>query len=153
MIRLLWTASVEVRYYLRRYAEQHHPRPDPDQAGTQVGRPGDAPVGSLGGLPPPGSLLSSTAEPPGGLHLVVLVCLWSALANAALTLMNWQIGHLIDVEVLQGERAADSQKVVASLAQQVSWTPFRELLPLASDEARRFYAQEIIDRNLSVRES
>ena len=112
----------------------------------------------------------------------------AAYANASLTLMNWQIGHLVDVEVLRGQRAADSQKVVASLAQQltnrfgqgfdrtnlyrmirfaqlfpdrelvaslaqqVSWTHFRELLPLASDEARAFYTQETIARNLSVRE-
>lgn len=41
---------------------------------------------------------------------------------------------------------------VASLAQHVSWTHFRELLPLGSGEARIFYVQETIDRRLSVRE-
>lgn len=39
-------------------------------------------------------------------------------ANAALTLMNWQIGRLIDVEVLQRERADYAQEIVASLGQQ-----------------------------------
>ena len=43
-------------------------------------------------------------------------------------------------------------ELVASLAQQVSWTHFRELLPLATDDARAFYEREIIDRHLSVRE-
>lgn len=43
-------------------------------------------------------------------------------------------------------------ELVASLAQQVSWTHFRELLPLATDDARAFYVKEIIDRHLSVRE-
>lgn len=41
---------------------------------------------------------------------------------------------------------------VASLAQQVSWTHFRELLPLASDEARTFYVNEVAARHLGVRE-
>ena len=41
-------------------------------------------------------------------------------------------------------------ELVASLAQQVSWTHFRELLPLATDDARAFYVKEIIDRHLSV---
>lgn len=43
-------------------------------------------------------------------------------------------------------------ELVASMAQQVSWTHFRELLPLATDEARAFYVKEIIDRHLSVRD-
>lgn len=43
-------------------------------------------------------------------------------------------------------------ELVASLAQQVSWTHFRELLPLATDDARAFYVKEIIDRHLSVRD-
>lgn len=43
-------------------------------------------------------------------------------------------------------------ELVASLAQQVSWTHFRELFPLATDDARAFYVREIIDRHLSVRD-
>ena len=34
----------------------------------------------------------------------------------------------------------------------MSWTHFRELLPLATDDARAFYVKEIIDRHLSVRD-
>ena len=44
------------------------------------------------------------------------------------------------------------EQIVASLAQQLSWTHFRELIPLKSVEARDFYAQEVADKRLSVRE-
>lgn len=43
-------------------------------------------------------------------------------------------------------------QIVASLAQQLSWTHFRELLPLTTDDSRAFYVKETIDRNLSVRD-
>lgn len=42
--------------------------------------------------------------------------------------------------------------LVASLAQQVSWTHFRELLPLATDDARAFYVKETIERRTGVRD-
>lgn len=41
-------------------------------------------------------------------------------ADAALTLMNWEIGRLIAVEVLQRERAGYDQQIVARLSQQLS---------------------------------
>lgn len=41
-------------------------------------------------------------------------------ADAALTIMNWEIGHLIDVEVLQRERAEYAQQIVATLSQQLT---------------------------------
>lgn len=41
---------------------------------------------------------------------------------------------------------------VASLAQQVSWTHFRVLLPLVNDDARTFYVEETIARSLGVRD-
>ncbi|WP_370893997.1 PDDEXK nuclease domain-containing protein [Janibacter sp. GXQ6167] len=108
--------------------------------------------------------------------------------DATLTLRNWYIGRMIDVAVLREGRAGHDQKLVASLAQQltsrygrgydrtnlyrmvrfsqqftepelvaslaqqVSWTHFRELLPLATDDARAFYGREIIERHFSVRE-
>ena len=76
----------------------------------------------------------------------------AAQVNATLTLRNWYIGRLIDVAVLREGRAGHDQELVASLAQHFSWTHFRELLPLATDDARAFYVKEIIDRHLSVRE-
>ncbi len=41
-------------------------------------------------------------------------------ANAALTLMNWEIGRLIDEEVLQRERADYAKEIVALLGQQLT---------------------------------
>jgi len=44
------------------------------------------------------------------------------------------------------------EETVASLAPQLSWTHFREILPLASDEARGFYVRQAVALRLSVRE-
>ncbi|MCL1874346.1 MAG: PDDEXK nuclease domain-containing protein [Clostridiales bacterium] len=48
-------------------------------------------------------------------------------------------------------RFPDSQ-IVVPLAQQLSWSHFIALLPLKSDEAFMFYAQDVIDRRFGVRE-
>ena len=108
-------------------------------------------------------------------------------ANAALTMMNWQIGHLIDAEVLGEQRAGYAEEIVASLGQQLtgrygrgydranlyrmikfaqvfpddeivaslgqrlSWTHFKALIPVHSDEARAFYIKQALDARLSVR--
>lgn len=109
-------------------------------------------------------------------------------ANAALTLMNWRIGRLIDAEILQEGRAGYDQEIVATLSPQLtrrfgrgfdksslyrmikfsqafpdieivatlspqlSWSHFREIIALPQAEARTFYANEAVARNLSVRE-
>ncbi|WP_347955797.1 PDDEXK nuclease domain-containing protein [Gordonia aichiensis] len=108
-------------------------------------------------------------------------------ANAALTLMNWQIGHLIDVEVLEQQRAEYAEEIVATLSQQLtdrygrgfdksnlyrmvrfsqtfpdreivatlgqqlSWSHFKVLFPVHSEEARAFYIQQTLNARLSVR--
>lgn len=41
-------------------------------------------------------------------------------ANAALTLMYWQIGHLIDADVLQHDRASYAQEIVGTLSPQLT---------------------------------
>lgn len=41
-------------------------------------------------------------------------------ANAALTLMNWHIGHMIDADVLKKERAGYGREIVATLSQQLT---------------------------------
>ncbi|MFD6894112.1 YhcG family protein [Rhodococcus sp. NPDC060086] len=41
-------------------------------------------------------------------------------ANAALTLMNWQIGHLIDTEVLAEQRAEYAQEIVVTLSRRLT---------------------------------
>lgn len=112
----------------------------------------------------------------------------ASYANATLTMTYWQIGSLIDTEVLRGERAdygsqilvslahelterfgrgfdrpnlsrmvkfarqfPDSE-IVASLAHKLSWTHIVALLPLKSDEARKFYASHVAAGRLTVRE-
>jgi len=112
----------------------------------------------------------------------------ASYANATLTMTYWQVGALIDSEVLGGERADygsqilvslaheltdrfgrgfdrpnlsrmvtfarqfPDPEIVASLAHKLSWTHFVALLPLKSDEARTFYADQVVAGHLSVRE-
>ncbi|MBD0020760.1 DUF1016 family protein [Gordonia pseudamarae] len=111
----------------------------------------------------------------------------AAQANVSLTMMNWQIGHLINTKVLGEQRAEYAQEIVATLSpqltkrygrgfdksslhrmvrfvqtfpdrqivatlgQQLSWSHFKVLLPVHSDEARDFYIQQALDARLSVR--
>jgi len=44
------------------------------------------------------------------------------------------------------------EQIVASLAPQLSWTHFREIIPVKTAEARAFYAEEAAARHLTVRE-
>ena len=48
--------------------------------------------------------------------------------DTAQTLMYWNIGRLIEVDVLQRECAYYARKIVASLGQQLSWTHFKTIL-------------------------
>ncbi|WP_440713029.1 PDDEXK nuclease domain-containing protein [Gordonia sp. FQ] len=111
----------------------------------------------------------------------------AAQANSVLTMMNWQIGHLIDSEVLGQQRAGYAEeivarlspqltkrygrgfdksslyrmvrfsqsfpdrRIVATLGQQLSWSHFKVLLPVYSDEAREFYIRQALEARLSVR--
>jgi len=49
-------------------------------------------------------------------------------------------------------RLYPDEQIVVSLAQQLSWTHIYTLLPLKSEQAREFYAAQMVDGNLSVRE-
>ena len=49
------------------------------------------------------------------------------------------------------ERFSDFE-IVATLSPQLSWSHIVELLPLKSDEARIYYAQDVLNRQLGVRE-
>jgi len=112
----------------------------------------------------------------------------AARANATLTVLNWQVGRLIDVEVLQRSRADygdqivatasqqltarfgsgfdktnlyrmvkfaqafPDEQIVATLSPQLSWSHIREILPLSTPDARRFYVDEVAAKRLGVRE-
>jgi predicted nuclease of restriction endonuclease-like (RecB) superfamily len=43
-------------------------------------------------------------------------------------------------------------EIVATLSRQLSWSHFRELIPLKDEKARLFYANEVAERNFGVRE-
>lgn len=43
-------------------------------------------------------------------------------------------------------------EIVATLSQQLSWSHFQEILPVESEEARTYYAQDAASRGLGVRE-
>ena len=76
----------------------------------------------------------------------------AAQVNATLTLRNWYIGRMIDVEVLKEGRAGYDEEIVATLSPKLSWSHFREIVALPHAEARSFYANEAAARNLSVRD-
>lgn len=75
----------------------------------------------------------------------------AARTNAALTLMNWHIGHMIDVEVLGEDRAGYDKEIVATLSQQLNWSHLNEVVPVRALEARTFYINQAISAHLSVR--
>jgi predicted nuclease of restriction endonuclease-like (RecB) superfamily len=146
------------------------------------------------GFSPVRRVASSEAAPPADLVERVSSLVREAreaiasYANATLTMTYWQVGALIDTEVLGGERADygsqilvslaheltdrfgrgfdrpnlsrmvtfarqfPDPEIVASLAHKLSWTHFVALLPLKSDEARTFYADQVVAGHLSVRE-
>ena len=43
-------------------------------------------------------------------------------------------------------------EIVATLSRQLSWSHFKEMLPLKSEEARMYYAKDAIERSYGVRE-
>ncbi len=71
--------------------------------------------------------------------------------NMALTLLYWRIGRRIHLEVLGSERAAYGEPIVATLWRQLSWSHFRELLPLDKPLQREFYAEMCRIEGWSVR--
>ena len=54
--------------------------------------------------------------------------------------------------MLGGERAEYGKRIVATLAHQLCWSHFQELLPVKSDEARIYYAQDAVNRRLGTKE-
>lgn len=48
----------------------------------------------------------------------------AATANYELTMMYWHIGERINHDVLDNERAAYGQKIVATLSRQLWWSHF-----------------------------
>lgn len=72
----------------------------------------------------------------------------SAQTNVTLTL---RIRHIIQAPLLRQGHAGYDQELLAALAQQLSWSHSREMLPLINSRAGVFYAQEVTDFPLDVR--
>ncbi|MEV4633557.1 hypothetical protein AB0J79_09980 [Rhodococcus coprophilus] len=72
-------------------------------------------------------------------------------ADSEFTLMNWQIGHLIDTEVLAEQRAEYAQEIVVTLSRQLSWCHFIALIAADNDAARASCIQQRLDAQLSFR--
>ena len=84
MIRLLWTASAEVRYFLRRYMPSNIVL---DLIRTGKGLKWGVPAMLLAGPYLAIAFWCTTlieSGGPGWLHLVVLVCIWNALKMVAI---------------------------------------------------------------------
>ena len=75
----------------------------------------------------------------------------AAAVNAGLTLLYWKVGERIRHEVLGSERAGYGEQIVATLSHQLSWSHFRELLPLSRPFQREFYAEMCRVKGWSVR--
>ena len=63
-----------------------------------------------------------------------------AHANKEVTLMFWEIGRLVNSEILDFMRAAYGRKILSPLATKLSWSHFIELLSIKTENARFYYA-------------
>jgi predicted nuclease of restriction endonuclease-like (RecB) superfamily len=54
--------------------------------------------------------------------------------------------------MLQFAKVFMNSEIVATLSRQLSWSHFKEILPLKSEEARMYYAKDAIERGYGVRE-
>ncbi len=63
---------------------------------------------------------------------------------------NFELGNLR--RMMQFAELFSDIQIVATLSRQLSWSHFRELIPLKSQEARQFYAQTSAKQALGIRE-
>lgn len=62
--------------------------------------------------------------------------------NSTTVFLFWRIGQQINNDVLHLQRAEYGQKIVTTLATQLSWSHIIEVQPLKTPEARLFYLGE-----------
>jgi hypothetical protein len=68
------------------------------------------------------------------------------------TLLFWRVGKRINEFVLNHKRAEYGKQIVVTLSRHLTWSHFLTLFPLKSEAQRLFYAQQIIQEQLSVRD-
>ena len=61
--------------------------------------------------------------------------------NVSLSMLYWRIGRRINQEILKESRAEYGKRILATLSQQLSWSHFRELLPLEKPLQRDFFSR------------
>ena len=71
--------------------------------------------------------------------------------NAGLTILYWQIGDRIRQDILKKKRAEYGKEILATLSLQLSWSHFKEILPLKKPLQRNFYAEMCRIERWSVR--
>jgi len=67
--------------------------------------------------------------------------------NTGLTILYWRIGKRINEEILKDNRADYGKQILATLSQELSWSHFKEILPLEDPLQREFYAAFCSARN------
>jgi predicted nuclease of restriction endonuclease-like (RecB) superfamily len=75
-----------------------------------------------------------------------------AQVNSTMTLLFWRVGKRINEFVLNHKRAEYGKQKVITLSRHLTWSHFLTLFPLKSEAQRLFYAQQIIQEQLSVRD-
>jgi predicted nuclease of restriction endonuclease-like (RecB) superfamily len=71
--------------------------------------------------------------------------------NAGLTILYWQIGSRIRRDILKEKRADYGKEIVATLSRQLSWSHFKEILPLKKPLQHDFYGEMCRIERWSVR--
>ena len=59
-------------------------------------------------------------------------------ANSVMTMLLWNVGKRINEDILQNKRADYGKRIVSPLARQLSWSHFRELIPI-KDEKHNYF--------------
>ncbi|MEY4876724.1 MAG: hypothetical protein RL708_1873 [Bacteroidota bacterium] len=63
---------------------------------------------------------------------------------------NFELGNLR--RMMQFAEQFPDMQIVATLSRQLSWSHFRELIPLKSQESKMFYAESIVSQGLGIRD-
>lgn len=74
----------------------------------------------------------------------------SVVVNQSLTQLYWNIGRLILLHILNGNRAVYGNSILATVSQELSWSHFTELVTVETEAQRMFYAQMAIAERWSV---
>lgn len=75
----------------------------------------------------------------------------STVVNSIISILNWQIGHTINREILKTQRAEYGNEIVSTLSRQLSWSHFKEIIYLKDPLKQSFYIEMCKVEGWSVR--